>query len=100
MPHRRYPHHQTAAAFALLSISWLVEDGLAVSEALRRKLAVPRKDLIAALASLTSPERDELKGGILNMSLGSLPGPVRVAELCSYVDSLPLGEVPPAPPAY
>jgi hypothetical protein len=77
-------------SFALLCLSWLLEDRLAVSPRLHEKLAVPPRNLIVALASLTPPERQELKSNILNTAThGSLPGPLRAKELCDFLDSIP-----------
>ena len=62
---------------------------MAVAAPLREKLAVPPHDLIAALVSLTSPERQELKNGIFKRAThSSLPGPMCARELCAFLDSI------------
>ncbi len=79
--------------FAVLSISWLLEDRAALSCGVRGKLAGPPEALIQALASLTPPERAELKRDVMEAAAhGSLPGPLRAMELCNFLDSI--AEIP------
>lgn len=66
-----------------------MEDGLEVEPPLHAKLSVPATLLQPVLKSLTLPERQELKKGILKAATkGRMPGPLRVDELIVLLDSL------------
>lgn len=89
MPHNQNSYARGHPSFAVLSMSWILEDRLAVSPELHEKLAVPPRNLMHALALLTPPERQELKTNILELGTrGSLPGPLRASELCNFLDTI------------
>jgi len=84
MPAKRLPPNHSG--FALVSISWLLADGVEISPQLRARLSVAQAALPSALASLTPSEREELEGCIRQAAAaGKLPGPLRAHELQDFI---------------
>jgi hypothetical protein len=77
----RSPH------FALLTLSWLLESDLAISQNLRQKLCVAPGDLYVALKLLEFDERLELTEAIIKAGTsGLIVGPLRSSELCKFIE--------------
>jgi len=96
MPRRRYPGHQTAASFALLSISGLMEDGLFVTKSNPMSKCMKTMILIVAVVAATaSGHADQPKnfGSYDVIRMAPLP-PVRTAQTLA---SLPGHYVAPLP---
>lgn len=84
-------HSCPKLAFALLSLSWAVQEGLVASSGLREKLAVPSSEIISSLAALTSREWRELKREIRLLAARRLwPGPLSADEACLALDKIRL----------
>ena len=75
-------------AFSQVSLYWAFQDGLTVSHRLRHLLAGDLSTFLAALATLSTPERAELKSALVEFAMhGSLAGDINVRDLCTFVEA-------------
>jgi len=88
-PKPRTDPRRSKLAYALLGLSWALQEGLAGSNAWQEKLTVPNSELISALTALSVRERQELISEIRQFAARhSWPGPLTVDEVCLALDKM------------